>query len=216
MNGKLPASASVASPLEGVKLHAPSSARNADALCALLSKYAPSTGDALELASGTGQHIVSFAKTKPDLTWQPTDVDPTRLASIDAYRTDAELANVRPALHLNATSAGWHRDHAPKDLIILNNLLHLISAPQAERLITEAVATLSENGCFILYGPFKRNGQLISEGDAGFDADLRGADPAIGYKDDETVARWLTDAGASHLERVEMPANNLAFIARTS
>ena len=54
-------SASVAHVLSGAKLNAPSAARNVDALCQLLAQVAPPSGNALELASGTGQHIVRFA-----------------------------------------------------------------------------------------------------------------------------------------------------------
>ena len=83
------ATASVIRSGPGAKLSAPAADRNVDALCDLLSQYAPSGGAALEIASGTGQHIVRFAATCPHLTWQPTDIDPIRLSSIDAYIGEA-------------------------------------------------------------------------------------------------------------------------------
>ena len=211
---KLPSSASVATAQEGAKLHAPAAARNANALSELLLTHAPSQGSALEIASGTGQHITAFASAMPTLQWYPTEIDSARRASIDAYVKEAELTNVAPATALDATAPGWGIRHGPQDLIVLINLLHLISPPQTTTLITEASAALAPNGTLILYGPFKRTGVLTSEGDARFDADLRSADPAIGYKDDLDIIRLLGDADLTLENIVAMPANNLAFVAR--
>jgi SAM-dependent methyltransferase len=216
MTRALPPSASVARAEEGAKLFAPSAERNVAALIAMMRDHAPQSGQAMEIASGTGQHIVAFAAALPKLHWQPSELDPTRRASIDAYRTEASLPNLSPALHLDATTAGWGAKHGSKDLITLTNLLHLISEPEARTLISEAAQALNPNGTLILYGPFKRRGKLISEGDKRFNAELNGADPLIGYKDDLDIIRWLGDAGLTQAKTIDMPANNLAFVARSS
>lgn len=208
----LPSTASVAEPVSGAKLHAPAAARNADAITALLRDHAPQTGAALEIASGTGQHVASFASALPGLTWQPTDVDPARLRSIDAYTADAGLTNVAPATALDATAPDWSARYRDLDLIVLINLLHLISDMQARALIKEVGLALRPGGCFVLYGPFARAGQLISDGDRRFDAQLRAADPDIGYKDTHDITRWAQDAHMRAAEPVEMPANNLAYL----
>ena len=124
------------------------------------------------------------------------------------------MANLLPAQHLDAATSGWSAAHQNTQLIVLVNLLHLIATPAAQTVIDEAAEALAPDGTFILYGPFKRAGTLTSAGDARFDAELRGADPAIGYKDDLDILRWLGNAGLTDVERIEMPANNLAFIAR--
>ncbi len=213
MTPSLPPSASVVEVHEGAKLHAPSAGRNSDTLCALLQVHGPASGTALEIASGTGQHITAFATHIPALHWQPTDVAPDRLRSIDAHVRDAGLVNIYAAVHLDATKVGWAKDHANKDLIMLVNLLHLISTTEAQTLIAEAATALAPDGTLILYGPFKRAGALTSEGDLRFDAELRSADPMIGYKDTHDILDWLKDAGLSAAP-YEMPANNLAFVAR--
>lgn len=59
-----------------------------------------------------------------------------------------------------------------------------------------------------------RAGILTSEGDAKFHSELRGANPAIGYKDDAWIKQMLTAAGLRAIVVHEMPANNLAFIAQ--
>lgn len=214
MTRKLPPSASVAAPSAGEKLIAPAAARNAAALTELLMGAAPNKGRALEIASGTGQHIAQFAAALPGLHWQPSDVDPARLASINAFAAEAALENIAPAATLDATKPDWSLHHPDQDLILLINLLHLIATPEAQTLIAEAARALAPQGTLILYGPFKRSGQLTSDGDQRFDADLRGADPLIGYKDDLDILRWLGDAGLARVKTQAMPANNLAFIAR--
>lgn len=210
----MPASASVAAPLTGAKLHAPAAERNADALCDMLRTHAPIRGSALEIASGTGQHVVAFAAALPDLHWHPTEIDQARRASIDAYVADARLPNVAPASALDATAPGWGKVNRPHDLILLINLLHLISMPEITVLITEAAKALAPDGALIFYGPFKRSGQLTSDGDIRFDAELRSADPSLGYKDDLDIIRLLHDVGLNDPTVLAMPANNLAFIAR--
>ncbi|WP_300036630.1 DUF938 domain-containing protein [uncultured Roseobacter sp.] len=210
---RLPPSASVATPITGVKMHAPSAMRNAMALTELVSRHAPAKGRALELASGTGQHVTSFARAMPALDWQPTEIARDRMASIDAYAVDSGLKNLRPAAMLDATQDGWSERVPGRDLIVVVNLLHLISTPATRILLAQALSALAPSGRFVVYGPFRRDGKLTSDGDARFDADLRGADPAIGYKNDADVRAWLFEAGAADITCEEMPANNLAFVA---
>ena len=214
MTRKLPPTASVAEPRADGKLHAPAAARNADALCAVLTKHGPRTGTALEIASGTGQHVVAFARALPGLNWQPTEIEPARRISIDAHVAEARLANVAAATPLDACAPGWAATRDPLDLIVLVNLLHLISDPEAKILISETSRALVPGGTFVFYGPFKRGGALTSEGDARFDTELRAADPLIGYKDDLDIANWLGKAGLASDSPLELPANNLAFVAR--
>ena len=214
MTGKLPPSASVALTGDDARLFAPAAARNAAALCDLLRSFAPQCGDALELASGTGEHVTAFATALPGLRWQPTEPDPDRRASIDAHVAAAGVSNVAPAIALDATAAGWHQTLPRQDLVFLANLLHLIPAAAATRLIAEAALALKPGGALVVYGPFQRHGELTSAGDAEFHAALQSADPAIGYKDTVDMVQWLSDAALSPIDQAEMPANNLAFIAR--
>ena len=207
----LPPTASVAHEQAGGKLHAPSAARNSAAITDLLTSIAPASGIALELASGTGQHLMAFARAMPSLNWQPTEVAPDRLSSIAAHAAEADLPNVLPAKPLNATHPGWGKQQSA-DLIVLINLLHLISAPEAQTLIGEVAQALTKTGRFVLYGPFMRSGDLTSDGDRSFHASLTASDPAIGYKNDIDVQSWMRDAGLRVRDVVEMPANNLAIL----
>jgi len=207
----LPPNASVATQGDGARLVAPAASRNVEHLCALLSEVAPDRGRALELASGTGQHVAAFAERLPGLEWQPTEIDAARRASIDDYASD--LPNVAPAIALDATQRGWANRRGGQDLIVLINLLHLISQPEAKTIIAETARALVPGGRFVLYGPFMRAGELTSEGDARFHATLTAQDPEIGYKDDFDTIDLMQDAGMELVQVLEMPANNLALVA---
>ncbi|KIC37009.1 DUF938 domain-containing protein [Leisingera sp. ANG-M7] len=209
----VPGAASVAEP-QGGKLFAPSAARNSGAICDLLTEAAPPRGRALEIASGTGQHVIEYAARLPGLMWQPTEVDATRRASIQAYAEEAGLPNIAPPAELDATAPGWGADHAGQDLIVLVNLLHLISESEARTLIQEAAAALAPGGRFVIYGPFMRGGDLISEGDRAFHTAITANDPETGYKDDAEAIGWLQAAGLEMIRSVEMPANNLALVSQ--
>lgn len=211
----LPDTASVATPEENGRLFAPSAARNAEAITALVMDIAPTKdGQALELASGTGQHIVALAAALPHLHWQPSDVDPLRRDSINAYARQADLTNIASAANLDATATGWGGNHCNQSFILLVNLLHLVSTPEARTLIAEAAIALAPNGKVMIYGPFMRDQELISEGDASFHASLQTQDPEIGYKSDFDIVEWGQNAGLDFVDMIEMPANNLAIIFR--
>ncbi|WP_299415946.1 DUF938 domain-containing protein [uncultured Sulfitobacter sp.] len=210
----LPPSASVATQTTGGKLCAPSALRNAPVITALLRDVAPPAGRALEIASGTGQHITALAAAIPQISWHPSEIAADRIASIDAYAAEAALDNLHPAQVLDASQSGWSTEHRPYDMIYMGNLLHLISQVAASTLLSEAAKALTPTGTFVVYGPFMRSGQLTSEGDAKFHAELHAADPTIGYKDDQWVKQMLTHAGLAAIVIQDMPANNLAFIAQ--
>jgi len=139
--------------------------------------------------------------------------DATRRASIDAHAAEAARPNLRPALALDATAPGWGTIHAGQSLIVLINLLHLISTPEARTLIAEVARALAPGGRCAFYGPFLRDGRTTSEGDARFHASLIAQDPEIGYKDLAEVQDWLAGTGLARIETREMPANNLFLVA---
>lgn len=208
-----PASGSIALPTDDAqKLFAPSAERNAPAIADLIRDIKPDTGTVLEIASGTGQHVVAFAAMTPELIWQPSEVAQDRIESIKSYVRDGPLTNINDPVLLNATHPGWGDVSQRMNLIVLSNLLHLISDEETETLFAEAALALSERGKFLVYGPFKRSGRLISAGDETFDASIRKHDPETGYKDDAWIKKIAAQAGLSFTMAKEMPAHNLALV----
>lgn len=195
----------------GDRRTAPSALRNLAPIAEALAPHLPPRGRALELASGTGQHIAAHAARWPGIDWQPSDVNADLFSSITAWCEG--LANVRAPITLDACAPGWSRDHGGQDVILLANLLHLISGDACDTLLAELPRALAPGGLAALYGPFRRAGRLVSEGDLAFDARLRAADPRTGYKEADTVEARLASAGLT-LHRLEMPASNLMLLAR--
>ncbi|NOR60917.1 MAG: DUF938 domain-containing protein [Rhodobacteraceae bacterium] len=212
---KLPKTASVALPTENGKLHAPSAARNGRAIVDALKPLAPRQGKALEIASGTGEHMVRFGAAFPALQWQPTDIEPARLESIAAWCGEAELMNVKPPVILDASLHGWADAFGGQNLIFLSNLLHLISEEEASNVITESAKALAPGGIFATYGPFLRGEDFASESDREFDESLRAETPEIGYKSFESIQRLQAKAGLAVLAPIAMPANNLLLVAKS-
>lgn len=194
------------------RLDAPAARRNVDALTAALAGFA-ATGRALEIASGTGQHVIRFAPAMPGLIWHPTDPDPDRRASITAWTKAEPSPNIAAPMALDACAPGWAGQHAPFDLIFLANLLHLVPDAAAKACLTEMAQAAAPGGRAAVYGPFLRDGKTTSEGDAAFDARLKVENPGAGYKDVAWVMDIWRDAGLTPDAPLAMPANNLLLSA---
>ena len=213
---KLPAMASVANPQGDARLYAPSAERNSVPIVNTTKRIAPKSGQALEIASGTGQHVVKLASSLPNLSWLPSEVDEARLKSISAWIAAENLPNIEPPQYLDATETGWAKSLPQFDFILLVNLLHLISWNEMKTLINELPKVLKRSGNVLVYGPFMRSGKLTSAGDQNFHTSLIQTDPDIGYKNDLDMLELFANSGLLHLETVEMPANNLAFVLKNS
>lgn len=190
----------------------PSAARNAAAILQVLQDEAPAEGRLLEIASGSGLHAALFAAALPGLDWQPTDADTGNFASIRAWAATS-TGRIAPPLHLDAAQPGWSARWPDSAAVLLVNLLHLIPQESAAVVLHEIACALAPGGVAFLYGPFLRNGQATSPGDAAFDASLRAQDSRIGYKDLAWVMSGLQAAGLAVQPR-EMPANNLMLVCR--
>ena len=90
----------------------------------------------------------------------------------------------------------------------------MISIKETKILIKEISKALAPKGLSIIYGPFMRNGKLISKGDTKFHYSLINADLNLGYKNDVDILNLFSEAGLVHLNTEQMPANNLAFISK--
>jgi SAM-dependent methyltransferase len=117
-------------------------------------RTSPASGRALEIASGTGEHVIRFAGAMPGLVWQPTDPAADRRASIRAWRAAEHVDTILDPLDLDACTPGWAAVHDPADLIFLANLLHLVTEGEARICLSEMAAALAPGGCAAVYGPF--------------------------------------------------------------
>ena len=105
------------------RLASPSADRNRGFIAEVLSQVLPQSGLVLEIASGTGQHVVYFARALPHLTWQPSERNSDCLRSIRGWIDLEALPNVRPPVQLDVQDARWPIEAA--DAIICINMIHI-------------------------------------------------------------------------------------------
>jgi SAM-dependent methyltransferase len=200
------------------RLDAPAFHRNHQPIWAVLEKFLHGkSGDVLEAGSGTGQHVIDFARRSPGLTWWPSDVNEAHLKSIAAWRTHAQLANVRPPLRIDLSDPAWcpemHDGSGPGQLlaVLSANVIHIAPWRVAEGLVAGAARYLRADGRLFLYGPFKRGGRHTALSNAVFDTSLRDNNPEWGVRDIADVSALAESVGLSFVEIAETPGNNLVL-----
>jgi SAM-dependent methyltransferase len=205
------------------RLDAPAFHRNHGPILDVLRRHLGArSGNAIEVGSGTGQHVVEFARAFPGIVWWPTDLRPAHLASIEAWRAHSGLASVMAPVALDVTQAGWRAPLSalplPRDLaaIVCINVLHIAPWAAAEGLLEGAGRRLAPGGRLFIYGPFARDGAHVSQSNADFDASLRRQDPAWGVRDTRDVAATAAAHGLRLAEIADMPSNNFTLVFEKS
>jgi hypothetical protein len=199
---------------EDRRLHFPATERNRAPILAVLERVLPREGVVLEIASGSGQHVVSFARALPSISWQPTDADPAHVASIDAWRASEAAENVAPALLLDVEAQPWPVRRA--DAIFCANMIHIAPWSACLALLDGAASLLGPDAPLVIYGPFREGGAHTAASNEGFDASLRARDPRWGVRDLDEVLAEARARGLVHDSTVRMPANNLTVVLRRS
>ena len=191
-----------------------SAERNKDPILAVLARVLPRRGVVLEIASGTGQHILHFANALPGLAWQPSDRDPELRESIALRVKEQQLANVNRPIDLDVTRLPWPLQTA--DAVVCINMIHVAPWSATLALLEGTKALLPTRHVLFLYGPYRRFGQHTSRSNEQFDSDLRAHDPEWGVRDLEAVSEAAASSGFVLAEVVEMPANNFSVIFKRS
>lgn len=207
-------------PQEG-RLDAPAFHRNHEAIWGAIAGFlATARGDVLEVGSGTGQHAADFARRTPQLTWWPSDILPSHLTSIEGWRRQAGLGNLREPQRIDLTDAAWTwtrtwRGDAGSGgaltAILCVNTLHISPWRTSQNLIAGAGRLLRPDGRLFVYGPFKRDGAHTAPSNAAFDATLRAENPEWGVRDVGDLAALAQAAGLTLINIAPMPANNLVL-----
>jgi len=189
-----------------------SAQRNAQPILEVLLRVLPGTGKVLEIASGTGQHAVHFARASPTLEWQPSDPDPVSLQSIRHWIAHEALPNVLDPVDLDVCSRPWPVTSATA--VVCINMVHISPWDATRHLLIGAGKILEQGGILYLYGPYRRGGRQTSPSNEAFDADLRARNPSWGVRDLEAVCGLAEQAGFALEDIVPMPANNLSVVLR--
>ena len=190
----------------------PAAERNKDPILGVLARVLPRRGLILEVASGTGQHVMHFAEALSDLTWQPSDPDAELRASIALRIREGRRGNVNQPIDLDVTELPWPLQAA--DAVVAINMIHVAPWSATVALFEGAKSLLSSQDVLFLYGPYRRFGSHTSPSNAQFDLDLRTHNPEWGLRDMEAVSDVAAGAGFVLAETVPMPANNFSLVFR--
>ncbi len=190
------------------RLYAAAAQRNRQPILEVLLQRLPRRGHVLEIASGTGEHVTHFARATPDLTWQPSELDPRGRRSIASHVSAAGLDNVLPPMDLDVTWASWPTP--PCDAILCINMVHISPWAATEGLMAGAARHLMPGGLLFLYGPFRRNGTHTAPSNAAFDQSLRARNSQWGVRDIDDIEELAQGQGLSQPTLVDMPANNFS------
>jgi SAM-dependent methyltransferase len=190
----------------------PAADRNKQPIMEVLRQLLPERGNALEIASGTGQHVAWFAAGLPHWMWQPTDAQPGALNSIAAWVSEQALANVCPPVLLDVMAPDWLPGSAQFDLIYCANMLHIAPWETCAALMHGSARHLAPGGVLVTYGPYLEGGVPTSAGNLAFDQSLRAQNPAWGIRLREDVEQVAAAAGLRLAARHAMPANNLLLV----
>ena len=207
--------------MPGSPRHSPASERNKQPILEVLRQVLGESGEALEIASGTGQHVAYFANALPGWSWQPSDRAPTA-GALAALADDlafycaeagagAGLRNVRTALSLDVLDDDWH-GIGEFDLVFCANMLHIAPWACCAALMRGAARHLREGGLLITYGPYFEPDSPPAAGNLAFDAELRARNPQWGIRQLADVAAEAARAKLRLRERFRMPANNLTLV----
>jgi len=201
------------------RLDAPTVHRNQGAIVALLSRYLnDASGHAIEIGSGTGQHVIGFARAFAGLTWWPTDPQPVNLKSIDAWRRHSELKNIAEPMAIDAADENWRlgTPGMPPDrdveVIIATNVVHITPWQVSQGLFSAAGRYLTPHGHLFLYGPFARDGAHTAVSNAQFDNSLRMENPEWGVRDMVDLEALAAGCGLQLTQVADMPRDNFVLV----
>ena len=203
----------------GAKRHAPATLRNREAIARVLAKELPEKGTVLEVASGSGEHVVFFADRFPQLDWQPSDPDADAQNSIRAYAEDYQGTNLREVTEVDAAMPkAWA---IPSDIaaVLCINMIHISAYASCTGLFEGSARAAAQSDSatgfpLILYGPFFEQGVEPAPSNIAFDLSLKARNPNWGIRDAEKVDMTAREHGFERSARYAMPANNLMLIYR--
>lgn len=194
------------------RLQYPATLRNRDVILGVLRGILPASGVVLEIASGSGEHVVHFANALPGLTFQPSDPEPEAVRSIAAWIQDSGATNIRSPLILDASATNWPVNTA--DAVLCINMIHISPWSATEGLMRGAARVLKNGAPLYLYGPYRQTGIATAPSNEAFDDSLKSRNAEWGLRDLDTVAELARSVGFSAPQIIQMPANNLSVVFR--
>ena len=195
-------------------IKAPAAERNKQPILDVLSSLFPADtrADVLEIASGTGQHVIHFAQHFSRMTFTPTDYDSSSVETIRKNMSIVNLSNIRPPVEVDVSLPVQQWPPAVTDrtydLMICTNMIHISPWRCTQGLFAAASQLLTSEGRLVTYGPYAVSGILVPESNVQFDQYLRSQNPEWGVRDTEEIRREGAKNNLQMIKIFEMPANN--------
>ncbi|XP_064097654.1 methyltransferase-like 26 [Macrobrachium nipponense] len=171
---------------------------------------------ALEISSGSGQHVVYFAERFPKISFQPSDIEDRCIKSIKEYISEAKLENVKEPLVIDISKplSEWSSTVAEKsvDVIININMVHITPWKCAEGLFAAAGKLLKAGGIMATYGPYAIHGEITPESNVSFNESLKAKNAEWGLRDIDDLEKEAKNNGLTFDAMFDMPANNKTLI----
>jgi hypothetical protein len=193
----------------------PSAERNKQPILEVLRQFLPAEGTALEIASGTGQHVEWFGQGLPGWSWLPTEAHPGALYSMEARLAQTALPNVLDSVALDVLAPHWFDPNqaVPQfDLIFCANMLHIAPRQASVALMQGSARHLTQQGVLVTYGPYFEPAVPPSHGNLEFDQSLRAHNSGWGIHQLPELEQEAHHAGLSLRNHYAMPANNLLLV----
>jgi SAM-dependent methyltransferase len=184
--------------------------RNKGPILDVLREILPERGRVLEIGSGTGQHIVFFAKEFPGLEWQASDCK-EYLPGLSARLSQEGGENTLPAIELDVLATWPNRVF---DVVYSANTAHIMGWNAVCAMFAGLESHLDPDGMFCLYGPFNHGGSFTSPSNELFDHQLRSRSAEMGLRDIKALESLASSHMISLKSQHAMPANNRILVFR--
>ena len=182
---------------------------NKNHILLVLQERLPPNARVLEIGSGSGQHALHIAAEMKSIIWQPTERS-EGMPDLEKNLSDYGSPNILTPLQLDLSLEQW--PDTDTNCVYSANVMHIINEKLGESLVRGVGKNLSEEGLFILYGPYKYSGDFTTQSNAEFDTWLKERDPNSGIRDFEWVTDLANQHGLSLQADLSMPANNQMLI----
>jgi len=189
--------------------------RNRDPILEVFQQIFPKTGNVLELASGSGNHINYFAPYFPQLHFHPSDYNRDVFETIKQKRAERGNTNVADPVKIDLTTPSTWPDPRERlyDVIFVINLFQVAPVGIADGIAQVASRVLTEDGFVAIYGPFKVDGRYTTESNQTFDNEILAAKvPEWGLKDVRDLETTASKHGIALKRIIDMPANNFILV----
>lgn len=197
------------------RLFSPSAGRNLQPIMQAFQDFELTVGRVIECGSGTGEHAAHLVNSHDSLHWIASDRDEASRASCEAWSDHFEHGNRLTVRDIDLLTTHQHSDLPEADIIYSSNVIHIAPIAVLAGILQLAEARLKPGGHLVFYGPFSRNGEHNSEGNANFDVSLKSRDPSWGVRDlERDVIPAASQIGLRLRHVRDMPANNYFVVFR--